>query len=371
LGSINPLVYQERCLLHAELSDHLHAGMAFTRAAGNNSYQTGPAVDGTTFIALNAGPNVPRFHYVPALGRPMLLVEPARTNDILNSNFVDVAPADDTPDGWTIANGAPGVHMFVDPGGPHGGDDVRLTDQAFSLGWQDAASLAAATTYAVSVWYRLTGAGGNAAFMLETNPGRVYSGALTGPIDWTRVQVQGTTVGAGGAWLAMQLNMPGNFCMPQAEAGAYASTWIPTSGGAATRAAELNGIAAAYINPAFGTVRVNVVPLYTNAQVAGSHRIFSFGANDYIEYEGGGDTIRVVNNGVARAASAGLTFSALDLLTVQLRYGPFGTRISVNGTETVDATAWTSVGAVAAFLGSGAASANLEAAAYADLSIWG
>lgn len=373
----NRLGYQ--LLLHAPLRTSLPPELGFTRAAGNNSYQTGPAVDGTTFIALNAGPNVPRFHYVPALGRHMLLVEPAATNLLFDSNFVDVAPADNIPDGWITGGGVAGVDYTTQANGPHGGTILQCEATAVAnRGVYDTGYAFGATQHTASGWFRRPGTGGpDLTHGFHLNPGVSHFSIGTGPYDWTRFQGNDAPVGVGANGYVLQLDgTPSGvvqIALPQIETGTYATTFIPTSGGTATRAVE---DCAATVDSAIqtaGRIRFLWSPGYPSTFGAANVVIFGWDAanNDYLLWAAAAKTLAVVNNGAVRATSAALTFGAFDtVFAVDVAYGPFGTRIGIDGTVTADATAWVDTGALDVHLGRRALGTH-QSGAYADLSIWG
>lgn len=365
---------QQRCLLSAELSQNLPSELTFTRAAGNNSYQTGPAVDGTTFIAMNAGVNVPRFHYVPALGRRALLIEGTRKNYVHDSNFVCVA---NLPGGWGINAGVAGVDFGCAAGGPHGGHYFRILDTAVAnVGVVDVAcdAIGAATQFASSLLsYRPVGGAASAWYSWNTNPGAAAIPIPDAAHDWTACSVVASTVGASTtAYLCMVGDPSGAFrsACSQTEVGAFASTWIPTAGAAATRAAELALISAACINPTEGRLHFPFCPGYASTVTFGTPWLFRFNANTYIGITAAG-AVQVFDGGVGRATSGALTWNPWDLLDVDLVYGPAGTRLEVNGTTYTDANAWAGAALNAPALGAQAAGTNEANGAFGGLSIWG
>lgn len=368
---------QSTALLEAPLSGTLHDAMTFTRADGAGSYQTAAAVHGTTFLTrFSSGQvNVPRFHYLAAAGRRMLMVEPARTNRMLDSGITDAGP-NDIPDGWTAGGGVAGTdYNTVTTGGPDNGGYFRLEDTAVANRgvYHAGLGLAAATVYTYSALVRRTGTvGAGSIYCYDYGGGGTLSVALTAAnFDWTRVVATGTTTGVsqngymysngdptGVVWLSL----------PMIEAGAYASTIIATGGAALTRQAELCAIDSSVINADKGTVRFKWCPLWANTDVTGTATLFAWDASSRIEYEGTTDTIRVVNDGNNRAASAALTFARESLHQIRVDYGSFGTKLYVDGVLTTDANAWVAP-TLDAYLGSDAASANCESAGYGDLEL--
>ncbi len=348
--------------------------LAFSRAAGNNSYQTAAAVNGTTFISLNAAVNVPRFHYVPALARRCLLVEPARTNLVFNSNFVDVAPADNIPDGWTTTAGAAGVDFTTAAGAPHGGTKLQLLATATAFrGVFDANTTAALTQYTGSAWVRHLGAGADLLISHNLIPG--FASIATGAAahDWENRYVTATTVGGGAPIFAGMTanNSPAaaiDVALPQLEAAATRSTWIPTLGGTATRAAERCLISTAIMPTASGDVTFRWIPEFASTEAYGTPQLLSWNATTYIEVTAA-QTIRIVNAGVARATSAVLAWSAWDVMLVRLQFGAGGTTITVNGTAVTDVNAWVAPALANPALGTDSAGTNCSPAAYADIDL--
>ena len=79
-------------------------------------------------------------------------------------------------------------------------------------------------------------------------------------------------------------------------------------------------------------------PLWANTGPSGKVTLFAWGGNDSIDYDGATDTIRVVHNAVTRATSAALTFARETLHRIRVDYGSFGTKLSVDGVETTNAS---------------------------------
>jgi len=368
-----------QCYGAESLTSSLPDWLTFTRGASRYSQQTGPAVDGTTFISLGNTANAARFDYVSALGRRCFILEPARLNVLTEANFVDTAPANDIPDGWTAGAGVAGTaYSVTDTGAPHNGAYLTIEDLAVADGtgvYLTPVVLNALTTYTSSVWCRRTGTAGAAnVYAHALVPGTSVCSIGAVLCDWTLFSQTEATVGAGNVAGCLRSNgdPPGvvRLTMPQCEEGTYPSTWIWTSGGAASRLAEVCDIAAARMNVAKGSIQLVWTPYFSNTEVAGTATIIELAANDRIEYEGGGDTIRVINNGVTRATSAALTFARRTPIIVRMDYGAFGTRLYVNGTLTSNANAWVAPGAIVGYLGS-SAGANCESATYSFLKITG
>lgn len=377
----NEVANPMRCLLYAPLDEKgLPPELTFTRAAGPNSYQTGPAVNGTTFIALNAGVNVARYHYIPALGRRCLLIEGARTNELPRSDFGD-ADTDDLPDAggvdWTLGAGVAGTDFnTVTTGGPTGAAYFQLEDTAVAnRGVHDAAVLAAGTTHTSSLFVRRTGTAGAATLRgHDTNPGISTIDIGTGPYDWTWCQGSAATVGAGATGYCLEGNgdpagVVQGVC-PQIENGQFASTWIPSTTGAATRAAEVCGIAVASVPRYQGRLRVTFCPAYASTDSHPSNQfLFRWNGGAYIEIQSS-NRIRVIDGFVQRVISPVLTWSRWGILDVEVVYGPDGISLITNAQVATTTTAWGGAAINAPELGSFGGTGQAFGA-FANLSLWG
>jgi hypothetical protein len=347
--------------------------MTFTRGAGSWSTQTAAAVNGTTFISTGTAQNTARFAYNAALGKRALQIEPTRTNLLPDSNMVDTA-VDDVPDGWTHSAGTAGVdYNTITPGAPHAGAYWQRENTAVIGGIVDSINLAALTAYAVSTWARPGGVlgAGNHCLGIYTNPGYPLIALPAGSYDWVRVAEVLTTVGASAADNAFYQVPATPGCavacaLPNVEAGLYATSFIPTTGGAGARAAELCAVDAAVVGQASGYVGMVWMPGYASTAFATHANLFTWAPNWWLEYDGADDKLKVIVNGVECAESAALAFAAGSLHSINVRYGASGHALTVDGLTTTNPAAW-GAPVLAPYLGSRAASANCEAAQYADL----
>lgn len=348
--------------------DHgLPSWMSLTRGAGSWSRQTAPAVDGTTFIELGTAQNTGRFDYDPVSGRTMLLIEPTRTNIVPNPNFVDVAPNNNVPDGWTTAFGAAGVNFQCVGAGPHGGTVYRNID---SSGHFQLVVVPGASGIACSVWVRrVTAAGAFSILSVDVPPGSptIALGAATH--DWQRFISQETTAGAGAAVYFLYRQAGSDdvlFALPMAEVGDCASSFVD-----GTRAAELLTIDPTRVGRLSGTVQGLVRMDFGSTAALTVDPVVHCWANGYkLVYDPADDKLKVVVAGTKRAESAALTFSRQALIRWRVRYGSAGQQLTVIGggvsAEYTNATAWGDPGALAPYLGSDAASANCRPMAHAD-----
>lgn len=351
----------------ARLDGGLPSFMGLARGPGAWSRQTAPAVDGTTFLELGTAQNTPRFDYDPVSGRTMLLIEPTRTNIIPNPNFVDVAPNNNVPDGWTTAFGAAGVNFQCVGAGPHGGTVYRIID---SSGHFQLVAVPGASGIACSVWVRrVTATGAFSILSVDVPPGSPTIALGAAAHDWQRYISQETTVGAGAAiyFLYRQAGSDDvRLVLPQAEVGDCASSFT-----AATRAAELLTIDPDVVGRLSGCVGGLVRFDFPSTAALTLDPVIHCWANGYkLVYDPADDKVKVVVAGTKRAESAALTFSRQGLLRWRVRYGASGQELTVVGggvsAKYTDPTAWGDPGVLAPYLGSDAASANCRPMAHGD-----
>lgn len=365
------LMGRGRVLASSPLSEAgLPSFMTFTRGAGGYSYQDRAAVAGQTFIVTGTTVNAPRFDYDPTTGRRLLLIEPTRTNALVDAAFVDAA-ANAPPTGW-INHQSP--YDTEATGGPHGGPVFVLVGTA-GTGIRDAVDLAAATEYAVSRWVRRTGTEGAATLYtidLDAGTPTISIGAVNH--DWTHYASQHTKIGAAGDLFYgfVCATGPGagasiRQALPQVEAGDCATSWISTVAGAAARAAELCAIDPAVVGRLSGDVSLLWRPDYPSTAALTVDPVLHAWASGYeLVYDPADDKLKVVVAGTKRAESAALTFARQAALRVRVRYGAAGQQLTVDGVSTSNATAWGDPGILAPYLGSRAASANCRPSGYGD-----
>lgn len=357
----------------------LPSWLSVTRGAGSWSRQTAPAVDGTTFIELGTAQNSGRFDYADSVGRSMLLIEPTRTNEITDSNFLD-AGANEIPDGWTANPGTPGVDWSCETGGPHGGLKFQIKDTAVAhRGVRQAVTIVNGTTYAYSVLTRRTGtAGAGSIYTFDTSVGaaaQMVANALLH--DWLlEYEVRATNnIGPYNSYMNVVNDPDGvwEFALAQLEAGDCPTSRIPSQGGEATRAAELCTVDPGVVGRMSGSVSFLWRPDFAStATLTVSPCMWAWAAGYEIIYDPADDKIKVVVGGVNRASSAALTFARQGTVKITVRYGTAGTQLTTHvgsgaAATVADANAWGDPGVLAPYLGSRAASVNCRPAAYGDL----
>lgn len=353
----------------------LPSGTDFSRGAGSWATQIATAKHGTTFWESGTSENTPRFHYFANLGRRALLIEPARTNIVPAAWILD-ATADGQPDGWDVAAGNPTVDFRTVTGGPSGGRFFELMATGIARGVSDSVAMSAAT-YRASCYVRRPTTNGIAATVRTIFDGVGVAPAtftiVPGQRDWYRVQVNVVVqIAAGNVIYMYSQGFPNSEILQfwgwQLElAAACASTPIPTTAGALSRARESLEIDGDVISEE-GVVQFLWMPMYSSTEPSGSVRLFHFGTGSRIEYDGSDDRVKVYNEDDAKALSAELTFDRETPHLVRLEYGAVGTRLTVDGVSTLDSDEWVAP-TPEVFLGSGPAGEDMQPSGYADLFI--
>ena len=313
----------------------------------------------------------------------MLLIEPARINLIPDANFVD-STSDNIPDGWDTV-GVPGTAFAIGAGGPHGGKIFRiLAAAAAGQGAIANAALLALTTYSSSAWRRRLGSEALTLRGHYGNPGWTDFASDATEHDWTRIYATGATVGAdgggqdaaGGMTAVTDPTSETQISMPQVELGGYASTWIPSTGGAGSRAVEVGNLDSTKLNGTAGFVSFLWCPGYSSADlVAGGivGRLISWRSDALVGIYMNSNRRMYFENGAVTDSVGPFSWNAWDLFRIQFRYGSSGVVLDVNGTVVSTATPWPAVVTSGAKLGSGydGSTTYTESAAFGDLLLAG
>ena len=277
--------------------------------------------------------NIPRLDYSLG-GCPNILLEPQRTNTLTYSSSFDNAA-------WTKLNATVTANYGISPDGTQNADRIQFTTSNSSSIYR---SILGATTDANTIYVKgvsgekvLFGYGGNVA------SGTLYT--LNG--DWQRLE-QISTIGSvfhignynGGN--ATDILIWG----AQREAGAYATSYIPTTTASVTRNQDLitrnniytNGLITAAGGTWFVEIRNNRVLTRDAAelglQFTDNSGIFGFRIKAF-------GTARMLIAKIVGGAEASLYFTLTDIIKVAIKWNGSTADVFVNGVKVVAATAFT------------------------------
>lgn len=254
--------------------------VTFTRASSGTFV-------GSDGLIKTATTNEARFDHNPTTGESLgLLVEEARTNLLLRSEELDNAS-------WTASEATITANQIAAPNGTTTAD---LFTTSATTGVEhyilQSFTVAASTAYTASVYakagtgsifdlqYRVAGAwaGGNVlvGFNLSTQVVTITSGTATASITpvgngWFRCQITATSSVAGGSPQFRIATGDGGGTLylwgAQLEAGAFPTSYIPTTTAAATRSADVASIGSSAFTPFYnqseGTMFVDFLRAYS------------------------------------------------------------------------------------------------------------
>ena len=185
--------------------------------------------DGTLQL-YNYPNNIPRIEYDATGAVKGLLIEEARTNLYLKSNQF-VSP-------WNLIGSTVTASAGTSPTGL--ADAWRWVGNGTSILYQGTAYVAG--DYTVSAWVKSNGAGEDTFRLYGSN--NVISGDFTATSEWVRYSYTFTSAIVGSRYSglvygASQGNVDLLVYGLQIEAGAFPTSYIPTTGAAATRARDL------------------------------------------------------------------------------------------------------------------------------------
>ena len=316
--------------------------VTFTRAS------SGTFVDSAGTLQ-TAATDVPRFDHNPATGESLgLLVEEQRTNLALNT----VLAGGTTPTSWSLGSAnVPTVASSI-YGNSDGGIALSFATNADRNFIIQTVALAANTTYVFSVlvesFVNITSANSNVLSLNNAPAGSTITGASGNPAVGQRIT---TTVAVGATAGNVQIriglgvgsNTTGTIILsrPQLEAGAFPTSYIPTTTAAATRAADVADL----ISQAIAN---NIRTLYVEfrSPASGTRGVVSVNdntANKRVNVLTSGTDPRlvVVDGGVEQANVNGGTVTANQRTRVAARIVANDFANSINGGAVVTDTSGT------------------------------
>jgi hypothetical protein len=341
--------------------------VTFTRASSGTFV-------GSNGVLQTAANDVPRFDHNPATGESLgLLVEEARTNEVRSSSMTGGATGTPGtyPTGLSTNAIAAGLTLQIAALGTNEGlpyVDIRVSgtssdSSGFSINLQPATDAVAASgqTWTGSCYCSLVAgsysnttaprlrilertlagvylAEGSGAIIIATGTSLLQARAtvtrtLTNALT-TRAQL-GFVIGiASGVAVDFTLR----FAAPQLELGAFASSYIPTTGTAVTRAADVASITGANFSSWYNQTEGTVFAAYDQPAVGCSIAVIDDGTtnNSIVLFSVSAANQRVSSNMLVASANqgrmdAGGTFTANVLNRAALAVSASGRGLSCNG----------------------------------------
>jgi hypothetical protein len=323
-------------------------------------------------VLTSAATNAPRFDYNPStLAAQGLLIEESRTNSIRNNTMVGaVAGTPGTlPTNWNVSNLGTLTQQVVGTGTSNGITyiDLRFSGTTSStqlsirpeLSGTGAIVAANGQTWAMSLWSAIVAGGltnitGSGYGTLAYDAAGAFigapfsSGVVTTSSTLTRTQVSGTIAIAGTAFIQPQIYLFFNsgvaiditlrIGLPQLELGAFATSVIPTTTTALTRAADVASVntLSPWFNASAGTTYFEGVTF--DSLAAAFPRAFQFNDstnNNVIQItrnnSSGNARMSVVAGGVAQAAADATAWTLNATTKAALAYATNDFAIVANG----------------------------------------
>ena len=305
--------------------------VTFTRAS------SGTFVDSARTLQ-TAATDVPRFNHNLTTGESLgLLVEEQKTNLPLNT----VLAGGTTPTSWSLGSGVATVASSI-YGNSDGGIALSFATNADRNFIQQTVALAANTTYVFSVlvesFANFATTNGNVISLNNGPAGSTITAASGSPAVGQRITTT-IAVGATAGNVTMRMglgvgsNTTGtiNLSRPQLEAGAFPTSYIPTTTAAATRSADV----ASLISQAIAN-NIRTLYLEFSSPASGTRGVGSLNdntANERVDVLTSGTDPRlvVVDGGVEQANVNGGTVTANQRTRVAVRINANNFAISING----------------------------------------
>jgi hypothetical protein len=224
------------------------ASVTFTRASPATRFNASGVLE-------TVGTNVARFDHDPVtLAARGLLVEEARTNLVIRSTEFNT--------GWTASGLTVGANTSTAPDGTLSADTLTATGDDASI--SQAVTVSASTAYAGSVWLRAAAPTTIRLYIIETAGAAGLSHTVCSvTTQWQRFEVV-RTLSVGTTQAKLQVGGGGSFNTgatviafgAQLEAGTFATSYVPTTTAAVTRAADVAtvGTFTPWFNPVEGTM---------------------------------------------------------------------------------------------------------------------
>jgi len=247
-----------------------------------------------------ASTDVPRFDHDPTTGESLgLLIEESRTNLFLNS--------EDFTTTWTtnISVGSANVvsNTDVSPDGTTTADTLNFVGAA-NARLQQPVALTSGTTYTASVWVKfLSGANAFTIWVPNGADPPNQSDTFIATSSWQRFAFTFTASTTGSVFIRIVQGSGGDQSFAvwgaQLEAGAFPTSYIPTSGSTSTRGADSASITGAgfssFYNQSEGTWFVNYEATFGKEDTtvftfnaSNNNRVFSYTAPNYVQFQYGG-----------------------------------------------------------------------------------
>jgi hypothetical protein len=341
--------------------------ITFTRASTGTFFNSAG-------VLTSAATNAPRFDYNPStLAAQGLLIEESRTNSIRNNTMVGaVAGTPGTlPTNWNISGLGTLTQQVVGTGTSNGINyiDLRLSGTTSTTqlsirsepGGTGGIAAVNGQTWALSLWSAIVAGGltnitGSGYGTLAYDAAGAFigapfsSGVVTTSSTLTRTQVSGTIAIAGTAFIQPQIYVFFNsgvaiditlrIGLPQLELGAFATSAIPTTTTALTRAADVASVNT--LSPWFNSVEGTV---YAEVALPG----LSATANqNALQFSDGTSSNRIAlyrqSSALSTALSFGATINGSSWTTTAIRKIALGNKSGDSALADSGAIAGTGVG---------------------------
>ena len=243
--------------------------ITFTRASSGTYV-------GRDGLIKTAGVNEARFDHNPTTGESLgLLVEEARTNLVLRSEELSTSP-------WTAANVTRTNNFAAAPNGSVTATKLEATTSDGIV--YQSVSVSTSTNYTFSIWLRADTATPITIYLLTNGFAAIASQAVNINTSWQRLSINGNS--GANAVILCAIGGGTTFSSPevvyawgaQLEAGAFATSYIPTTTATATRAADVASITGTNFSSWYRQDEGTVFVDNTNYGVSNT-RIVSFSDN--------------------------------------------------------------------------------------------